>query len=45
VPYRLQTNGSRFKSQPTSPLKSLNVTDELSRLGDLVIISWICNFG
>jgi hypothetical protein len=31
VPYRLQPNGSRFKSQPTSPLKNVNVADEFSR--------------
>ena len=31
VPYRLQPNGSRFKSQPTSPLKNVNVAEEFSR--------------
>ena len=31
VPYRLQPNGSRFKSQPTSPLKSLNIAEEFSK--------------
>ena len=34
VPYRIQANGSRFKSQPTSPLESLNIVEEFSK-GDL----------
>ena len=31
IPYRLQPNGSRFKSQPTSPLKNTNIAEELAR--------------
>jgi hypothetical protein len=31
IPYRVQPNGSRFKSQPTSPLKNTNIAEELSR--------------
>jgi hypothetical protein len=33
VPYRLQPNGARFKSQPTSPLKTLNIAEERAGRG------------
>ena len=36
VPYRLQPNGARFKSQPTSPLKNLNIAEELVSRGSEV---------